>query len=120
MNSVDYVATYHLAKIVSDSWAYGCGDGISCSDTELSSVLVSSVDTRLALDAAQGLTVLFGSGDEGAKPDGSTLGTVFPASDPNVLAVGATNLGLSGCSTTTCSGYGSESGAVISGGGVSG
>ncbi len=120
MNSVDYVAANHLAKIVSDSWTYSCGDGISCSDTELSSALVSSVDTRLALDAAQGLTVLFASGDEGAKPDGSSLGTEFPSSDPNVLAVGATNLALSGCSTTTCSGYGSESGAPISGGGISG
>ena len=120
MNSVDYVATNHLAKIVSDSWTYGCGGGGSCSDTELSNALVSSVDTQLALDAAQGLTVLFASGDEGAKPDGGTLGTEFPASDPNVLSVGANTLVLSGCSTTTCSGYGSESGAVISGGGISG
>ena len=119
MDSVDYVATNHLAKIVSDSWTYGCGSGSSCSDTELSSALVSSVDTRLALDAAQGLTILFASGDEGARPDGSTLGTEFPSSDPNVLAVGANNLALSGCSTTTCTGYGSESGAVISGGGIS-
>jgi len=120
MNSVDYVATNHLAKIVSNSWTYSCGDGFSCSDTELSSALVSSVDTRLALDAAQGLTILFASGDEGAKPDGSNLGTEFPSSDPNVLAVGANNLALSGCSTTTCTGYGSESGAIISGGGISG
>jgi len=119
MDSVDYVATSHLAKIVSDSWTYGCISGNSCSDTELSSAFVSSVDTRLALDAAQGLTVLFASGDEGTKPDGSTLGTEFPSSDPNILAVGANNLVLSGCSTTTCTGYGSESGAAISGGGIS-
>ena len=120
MDSVDYVAMNHLAKIVSNSWTYSCGDGVSCSDTELSSALVSSVDTRLALDAAQGLTILFASGDEGARPDGSNLGTEFPSSDPNVLAVGANNLALSGCSTTTCTGYGSESGAIISGGGISG
>lgn len=119
MNAVDYVATNHPASIVSNSWTYGCATG-SCSDTQLSSSFVSSTDSRLAFDAAQGLTILFASGDSGAKPDGSTLGTEFPSSDPNVLAVGATNLVLTGCGTTTCSGYSSESGASISGGGYSG
>ena len=120
MNAVDYVATNHLATIVSNSWGYVCGSGYPCSDTELPSSTVTSVDSRLALDAAQGLTILFASGDEGATPDGANVGTEFPASDPNVLAVGATDLVLSGCSATTCSGYGSESGATISGGGYSG
>jgi hypothetical protein len=120
MNAVDYVASNHLATIVTNSWGYVCGSGSPCSDTELPSSTVSSVDSRLALDAAQGLTILFASGDEGAAPDGANFGTEFPASDPNVLAVGATDLLLSGCSTTTCSGYGSESGATISGGGYSG
>ena len=119
MNSVDYIASNGLAKIISNSWVYTCSTGL-CSDTELPSSMVSSVDSRLAVDAAQGVTILFASGDWGAKPDGSTLGTVFPASDPNVLAVGATNLVLTGCGTTTCSGYGSETGASISGGGYSG
>jgi kumamolisin len=120
MNAVDYVASNHLATIVTNSWGYVCGSGSPCSDTELPSSTVSSVDSRLALDAAQGLTILFASGDEGATPDGGNFGIEFPASDPNVLAVGATDLLLSGCSTTTCSGYGSESGATISGGGYSG
>jgi len=120
INAVDYVATNHLATIVTNSWGYVCGSGYPCGDAELPSSTVSSVDSRLALDAAQGLTILFASGDEGATPDGTNLGTEFPASDPNVLAVGATDLRLSGCSATTCSGYGSESGATISGGGYSG
>jgi kumamolisin len=119
MNAIDYVATNNLAKIVSNSWTYSCGFG-SCSDTQLPSSTVSSTDNRLAVDAAQGLTILFASGDEGAKPDGSSLGTEFPASDPNVLAIGATNLVLAGCVTNTCTGYGSETGASISGGGYSG
>lgn len=122
MNAVDYVATNHLATIVSNSWGYICGPPPyhACSDTQLPPSFVSSVDLRLALDASQGLTILFASGDAGAKPDGTSLGTEFPASDPNVLAVGATNLVLSGCTSTTCSGYSSESGASISGGGYSG
>ena len=72
------------------------------------------------MDASQGLTILFASGDKGAKPDGTNLGTEFPASDPNVLAVGATNLNLAGCGISACTGYGTESGASISGGGYSG
>ena len=118
VQGIDYVATNHLATIVSNSWGFVCNSG-PCSDSQLSSSLVSSTDDSLALDAARGLTILFASGDEGAAPDGSMLGTGFPASDPNVLAVGATDLSLTGCSNFTCTGYGSESGAQISGGGYS-
>ena len=95
MNAIDYVAANHLATIVSNSWGYGCsvqGRSSWCSDAQLPSSLVSSVDSRLMLDSSQGLTILFASGDQGAKPDGTNFGTEFPASDPNVLAVGATNL----------------------------
>jgi len=112
---VDYVATHHIANVVSDSWVE-----CLCSDTQLSGQYVSSIDLRLAVDSSLGLTILFASGDWGATPDGANLGTMFPASDPNVLAVGATNLALSGCGTTICTGYSSETGAVISGGGYSG
>ena len=122
MNAIDYVATNHLATIVSNSWSYACVSG-RCSDVQLAQQLpsyVSSWHNRLAVDAAQGLTILFASGDEGATPDGTAYGTEFPASDPNVLAVGGTNLALSGCGYFTCSGYASETGASISGGGYSG
>jgi len=105
VDAIDYIATNHIASIVSNSWIFDV-------DTNLD---VSSVDSRLAVDAAQGLTILFASGDSGS--DG---GTIFPASDPNVLAVGATDLILTGCGTNTCTGYGSENGARISGGGYSG
>ena len=119
IDGIDYVATNHVAGIVSNSWGLACSTG-PCSDTELDSTLVSSSDDRLALDSAQGLAILFSSGDSGATPDGTNLGTDFPASDPNVLAVGATDLVLAGCKGDTCTGYGSETGAKISGGGYSG
>jgi kumamolisin len=120
MNAVDYVTKNGLAKVISNSWHISCGFPLGdCSDTQLPQDLVSSDDITLAADAAQGVTILFSSGDQGWKPDGFTIGTAFPASDPNVLAVGATNLVLSGCGITTCTGYGSESGAAISGGGYS-
>ena len=118
LSAIDYVASNNLAKVVSNSWDYSCIS--ACSDTQLPPFTVSSTDARLSIDAAQGLTILFASGDEGATPDGSSLGTEFPASDPNVLAIGATNLVLAGCGTSTCTGYASETGASISGGGYSG
>jgi kumamolisin len=122
MNLVDYVASHHTANIASNSWGYDCGSPINnaCSDAQLGSAEVSSVDSRLAIDSAQGLTILFASGDQGATPDGTNRGVEFPGSDVNVLAVGATNLVLSGCTASTCTGYGSEMGAKISGGGYSG
>lgn len=119
LNAIDYVAANNLAKVVSNSWTYGCGSS-SCSDTQLSHGFVSSVHSRLMTDAAMGLTICFASGDGGAKPDGSNLGTEFPSSDPNVLAIGGTNLVLAGSCTNTCTGYGSETGWSGSGGGYSG
>lgn len=118
MNLVDYVASNGLASVISNSWFYTCTS--YCSDTQLPPTEVSSYDARLMVDVAQGVTILFASGDQGATPDGTHLGTEFPASDPNVLAVGATNLMLAGCGATTCTGYSSETGASISGGGYSG
>ncbi|HJW19565.1 MAG TPA: S53 family peptidase [Candidatus Nitrosotalea sp.] len=118
VQGIDYVTTNHLATIVSNSWGFVCSGG-PCSDSQLSSSLVSSEHNILALDESQGMTILFASGDEGATPDGSILGTGFPASDPDVLSVGATDLALTGCADATCSAYGSESGAQISGGGYS-
>ena len=120
MDGIDYVAMNGLASVISNSWGYtGCSSS-SCSDTQLSSSFVSGEDMRLSLAAGMGVTILFASGDQGWEPDGLTAGTEFPASDSNVLAVGATNLVLNGCGTYTCTGYGSESGASISGGGYSG
>jgi kumamolisin len=123
MNLVDYVANNTLAGVASNSWAFSCGGNADCSDTALDPSFVSSNDLRLTVDVSMGLTILFASGDNGAKPDRFQLGTEFPASDPNVLAIGATDLTLTGCSSTppfNCSGYGSEDGAIISGGGYSG
>ena len=118
MDSVDYAAFNHIANLVSNSWGYICSTG-SCADSQLPFSLLLSTDTRLVMDASLGMTILFSSGDQGATPDEISLGTEFPASDPNVLAVGGTNLALTGCSGTTCGGYGSETAATISGGGYS-
>jgi len=119
INLIDYAAFNHIAPIISNSWLYACGSG-PCSDDQLPPAFVTSVDSRLAVDAAQGTTIVFASGDYGAIPDGNHFGATFPGSDPYVLAVGATNLALTGCNATSCSGYGSETGATISGGGYSG
>jgi hypothetical protein len=112
MDALDYIATDHIASIASNSWGY------IAAETQLSSTLLSTDDSRLMVDAAQGLTMVFSSGDKGAYPDG-ILSLEFPASDPNVLSVGATNLNLTGCTGVSCTGYGSEDGAEISGGGFS-
>lgn len=114
VDSIDYVATHHLASIVSNSWGYGTDTGI------FPSSFVTAEDERLALDAAQGLTILFATGDLGAYNGGISPGTDFPASDPHVLAVGATNLNLKGCDGTSCTAYKNETGGSISGGGYSG
>lgn len=118
MDGIDYVATNHLANVISNSWTYACNTR-TCPDTELPPSFVNSEDARLATDTALGVTIVFASGDSGSNPGGS-LGPEFPSSDPNVLGAGATNLVLTGCGTTTCTGYGSEVGASISGGGYSG
>jgi len=112
-DAIDYVASQHLASIVSNSW------DLSASEYSLGSAITTVIDSRLTIDAATGLTILFASGDQGTKADGQNIGIEFPASDPNVLTVGATNLVLNGCGLSTCTGYSSESGATISGGGYS-
>ena len=116
LDAIDYVASNSLAQVASNSWTYGTDQ----SDGQLDPSFVRQADARFAIDAAQGLTVLFASGDEGANPSGAQFGPEYPTSDPNVLGVGATNLYLTGCAQTTCVGYGSEDGASISGGGFSG
>lgn len=115
---IDYVAAHNLASIVSNSWTIGCPS--ECSDTQVEpNSTLTSFDLRLAMDTAQGLTILFASGDHGSRPDNAVIGTEYPASDPNVLAVGATDLKLT-CEPIRCSGYNGESGASLSGGGYSG
>jgi hypothetical protein len=117
-SAIDYIATNHVAAIVSNSWVAGVTSDFC--DTGFSSSSIQALDQRLAVDAAQGLTMLFASGDWSAKPDGVHFCTHFPASDPNVLAIGGTDLTLTGCGTFTCTGYGTEDGWSDSGGGYSG
>jgi uncharacterized repeat protein (TIGR02543 family) len=122
IGAINYIANNHIATIVSNSYSL-CAD-TKCTmlkDSDFTSTTRSSVDSFLANDAVQGVTILFASGDQGAKPDGSSggLGVEFPASDPNVLSVGGTDLTLTGCGIYTCTGYGSEDGWSSSGGGYS-
>jgi hypothetical protein len=124
ISAINYIARNHLAPIVSNSWSFcsgPCQTSDNC-DTSLNPTGLAAVDSELAIDAALGLTMLFASGDGGARGDGgvSYFCTHFPASDPNVLAVGGTDLTLTGCGISTCSGYGNENGWADSGGGYSG
>ena len=78
-------------RIASTSWIDGC-------ESTAASSFVSSLDQVLATAAAQGQTTFAASGDWGAsgclvRPTGSSAPQVdYPASDPNVTAVGATIL----------------------------
>ena len=93
-----------LSKIVSDDTAKVISLSWSLSQCETDFTVIPSVNTLLAKAASQGQTVLAASGDSGSEGCAkewtstntgavSTLATTYPASDPNVTAVGGTALG---------------------------
>ena len=74
------------AKVFSTSW--GCSDGIGCSDAYM-----SSIDSIFSAMVAQGWSMVAASGDQGATGNCSDqLDVSFPSSDPNIVAVGGTEL----------------------------
>jgi len=74
------------ARIVSSSW--GCAE-IDCADAGT----MITQDNIFAAMVAQGYSIFIASGDNGATTGCSTHDAVsFPASDPNVVASGGTNL----------------------------
>jgi subtilase family serine protease len=75
---------------------------------------------------AQGWTVVVSAGDDGAYSDCSSLSVLYPASDPNAIAVGGTDLsltlapGLTFQSETSWTGTGCTNGGTNLGGGGGG
>jgi len=74
------------ARVFSTSW--GCSDGVGCSDGYM-----NSIDSIFSAMVVQGWSLVAASGDQGATATcGDLLDVQFPASDPNVVAVGGTSL----------------------------
>jgi subtilase family serine protease len=78
------IAQDNLAESISTSWGYPENQG--------STAQMQAMNTVFKQLAAQGQAVFAASGDSGAKADGSTIGTDYPASDPYVVAVGGSSL----------------------------
>ena len=89
--AVSYAVNAHLGQVISMSWG--------APEPELLGVTgpgsISSFDSLFQEAVAEGITPVASSGDEGAYNGLSFLNVNYPASDPNVLAVGGTNLTLS-------------------------
>jgi kumamolisin len=78
----------NVARVFSTSW--GCTELYSCNTTEM-----STRDAIFSEMAGQGWSLVAASGDRGAFDDCSHLAVSFPASDPNVVGAGGTELTLS-------------------------
>jgi hypothetical protein len=79
----------NVARVFSTSWS--CTEPpYGCNSTEL-----STRDAIFSEMAGQGWTLTAASGDRGAYDDCSHLSVSFPASDPNVVGAGGTELSLS-------------------------
>lgn len=83
----DMVSNNH-ARVFSTSWS--CTELYGCSSSEM-----STRDAIFSEMAGQGWTLVAASGDRGAYDDCSHLAVSFPASDPNVVGAGGTELSLS-------------------------
>jgi kumamolisin len=77
----------NLARVFSTSWS--CTEIYGCSTAEM-----STRDAIFSEMAGQGWTLVAASGDRGAFDDCSHLAVSFPASDPNVVGAGGTELSL--------------------------
>ncbi len=78
----------NFARVFSTSWS--CTENFGCSTTEM-----STRDAIFSEMTGQGWTLVAASGDRGAFDDCSHLAVSFPASDPNVVGAGGTELSLS-------------------------
>ena len=78
----------NLARVFSTSWS--CTELFGCNTSEM-----STRDAIFSEMAGQGWTLVAASGDRGAYDDCSHLSVSFPASDPNVVGAGGTELSLS-------------------------
>ncbi|MDA8064188.1 MAG: S-layer homology domain-containing protein [Thermaerobacter sp.] len=83
--AVNEAVVQHAANVLSMSWG--------ATDANLPQAYRSTMDALFAQGAAEGMTLLASSGDNGAYGSGGTTVTPqFPASDPYVTGVGATVL----------------------------
>lgn len=126
-------AVYLFNQIVTDDHAPVISSSWGACEAEYPSSVESQLDQILQEGAAQGQAFFVASGDDGAYgcQGSTTLQVQYPASDPNVVAVGGTSLytGVGGAygseSAWSCSAaiYGCGSGAdpegIGGGGGVS-
>jgi kumamolisin len=78
----------NVARVFSTSWS--CTEFYGCNSSEM-----SSRDAIFSEMTGQGWTLVAASGDRGAYDDCSHLAVSFPASDPNVVGAGGTELSLS-------------------------
>ena len=74
-------------RVVNMSWGIG--------EDELSHAELNTWNTLLKSMVTQGFTLVAASGDGGSTSDCASLTTLFPASDPYVVAVGGTSLNTS-------------------------
>jgi kumamolisin len=105
--------TTNKPSVISISWG-----GPESSWTQQS---MTAFDSAFQAAATMGITVCVASGDNGSS-DGVTDGADhvdFPASSPNVLACGGTNLQISGTTTTSESVWNDGAQGGAGGGGVS-
>lgn len=103
-------------RVLSVSW------GAAEDTSDWAKGAVRAIDERLQAAALLGITVCVASGDDGSGDDQSTGAHVnFPASSPNVLAVGGTQLDASGDEVVwwESPGYRTGSGGGSTGGGIS-
>jgi hypothetical protein len=81
------MVSQNVARVFSTSWS--CTEFYGCTSSEM-----SSRDAIFSEMAGQGWTLVAASGDRGAYDDCSHLAVSFPASDPNVVGAGGTELSL--------------------------
>jgi Pro-kumamolisin, activation domain len=82
------MVTDNAARVFSTSWS--CTEFFGCNSSEM-----STRDAIFSEMVGQGWTLVAASGDRGAYDDCSHLAVSFPASDPNVVGAGGTQLSLS-------------------------
>lgn len=88
-NAVKYAVDNHLGDVLSMS--YGEADYL-ISSPHANNGQTSQAQKSFAKGVAQGMSFFASSGDEGSDNDAGYPNFGFPASDPNVTAVGGTNL----------------------------
>jgi hypothetical protein len=97
--AINWIVAHHAADVISVSWGEPDVGTVNAFDTPCSAGCNASTDGSYALlspvlefAAAEGIGVFAASGDCGAADGTSGVATNFPASDPDVTAVGGTAL----------------------------